>query len=364
MAQHDYDIANASGASVRADLNLVFAAIASNNSGATAPPTTFANQWWFDTANNLLKQRNEANAAWIVVAEKTATDWKSYHGTVALEAAVMAWTANHDFGAQVLWTGVISPAQITSNQNNYNPTSLSGALQLRVNTDASRNVTGLSGGADGRLILVTNIGSFDIVLTDQDGSSSAANRFLFAGGDRTLTPDESVLLKYDGTDSRWRAAQDRIASGITRYTAIATTSGTAHDFTGIPSGTNRITVMLDEVSLSGSDDPLIQLGDAGGIESAGYASGSDASASSTTSTAGYVTGVNFGAADLISGILVLMRIDGNAWIGFAEMQLDGSGVIRSAVGRKTLSAELTQLRLTVTGANSFDAGQVNITTEI
>ncbi len=208
MSQHDYDIANASGAAVRADMNLLFAAIASNNSGATAPSTMFADMWWFDTATNLLKQRNEANSAWITAVEKDATNWKPYFGTVLLDAAAMVWTDDHKFGSQVLFDGVISPAQITSNQNNYNPTDLDSVTHLRANSDASRNVTGLAGGATGRLMLFVNVGSFNIVLTSEDAASTAGNRFLFADGDRTLTANESVLMRYDGTTSRWRAAQD------------------------------------------------------------------------------------------------------------------------------------------------------------
>lgn len=65
MTQHDMDIANADGATVRADLNVAFQAIAENNSGATAPSTTFAFQLWADTANDLMMIRNSANSAWI-----------------------------------------------------------------------------------------------------------------------------------------------------------------------------------------------------------------------------------------------------------------------------------------------------------
>ena len=68
MAQHDYNIANQTAANARADINNVLAAIATNNSGASEPSTTFANQWWYETDTNLLKIRNEANDAWINVA--------------------------------------------------------------------------------------------------------------------------------------------------------------------------------------------------------------------------------------------------------------------------------------------------------
>lgn len=67
MATHDYEIANQTGANFRADLNNALLAIVSHNSNATAPATTFANMIWYDTANNQLKKRNEANSAWITL---------------------------------------------------------------------------------------------------------------------------------------------------------------------------------------------------------------------------------------------------------------------------------------------------------
>jgi len=67
MAQHDYDIANQSGANFRTDLNNALDAIVSNNSGSSEPSTKFAYEWWIDTSNNLLKLRNSANNAWITI---------------------------------------------------------------------------------------------------------------------------------------------------------------------------------------------------------------------------------------------------------------------------------------------------------
>ena len=69
MATHDYIISNASGAAVRADLNNALAAIASNNSSATEPATTYAYQWWADTGSSptVMKLRNAANSAWITL---------------------------------------------------------------------------------------------------------------------------------------------------------------------------------------------------------------------------------------------------------------------------------------------------------
>ena len=65
MAQHDYNIANATAPNFRTDLNNNLSAIVSQNSGTSAPSNTFANMMWYDTTNNILKMRNEADSSWI-----------------------------------------------------------------------------------------------------------------------------------------------------------------------------------------------------------------------------------------------------------------------------------------------------------
>lgn len=59
------DLANAAGASFRADANAALVALVGLSSGAAAPSTTFAYQFWADTTTGWLKQRDAANAAWI-----------------------------------------------------------------------------------------------------------------------------------------------------------------------------------------------------------------------------------------------------------------------------------------------------------
>ena len=76
MSQHDYDIANAAGATIRADLNAVLLAIASNNSGATEPATTYAYQLWADTTSGYLKQRTGTNNAWVTLFKLSDASFK------------------------------------------------------------------------------------------------------------------------------------------------------------------------------------------------------------------------------------------------------------------------------------------------
>ena len=73
MAQHDYNIANKSGADFRADLNNALLAIATVNSGSTEPSTTFAHQLWVDTSSSVLKIRNAADNAWITTGVSITT---------------------------------------------------------------------------------------------------------------------------------------------------------------------------------------------------------------------------------------------------------------------------------------------------
>ena len=64
----DYNIANASGASVRSDLNLVLEAIKTNNSGGTDPANAESFMFYADTADsNNLKIRNGSNSGFTTI---------------------------------------------------------------------------------------------------------------------------------------------------------------------------------------------------------------------------------------------------------------------------------------------------------
>lgn len=84
MAQHDMNIANQGFPATRADLNNALQALVSNSSGASAPTTTFANQFWYDTNNEKFYMRNETNNAWILLFEldQTNNEWMLSTGVV------------------------------------------------------------------------------------------------------------------------------------------------------------------------------------------------------------------------------------------------------------------------------------------
>jgi hypothetical protein len=148
---------------------------------------------------------------------------------------------------------------------------------------------------------------------------------------------------------------------LTSATAVASTSGTAIDFTSIPSWVKRITVIFNGVSLSGTDDLLVQLGVSGNYTAtyastcAGIAGGG---ANISTSTSGFVIR-NSGAGVITSGAMTICNITGNVWVAsYAGKQ--STTAVQAGGGDVSLSGTLTSLRITDTGTNTFDAGSLNI----
>lgn len=142
--------------------------------------------------------------------------------TVTLASPIVTGTG--EYQGRIKFTGVISPTQLTADVNDYNPTGLATAGSIRLTSDATRTITGLTAGADGDFVTVFNVGSNNIVLSAENASSSAANRFALAG-DITLQTNQSVRLSYDGTSSRWRALRSGAQLSVAQTWTAAQTYG-------------------------------------------------------------------------------------------------------------------------------------------
>lgn len=168
-----------------------------------------------------------------------------------------------------------------------------------------------------------------------------------------------------GTNTLTLQAATATSAVNTRATAVASTSGTAIDFTALPSWIKRITVMFNETSLSNTDNLLIQLGTGSTTyTTSGYVSTSNAysNASATSgisSTTGFAVTVASSAANIASGTLTLINISGNTWVSSHTHKI-GTTTVGSGGGSVTLGAVLTAVRITSTGTATFDAGTINI----
>jgi hypothetical protein len=171
---------------------------------------------------------------------------------------------------------------------------------------------------------------------------------------------------YRVSDGVWQVRNNPIVFA----TPQATTSGTSIDFTGIPAGTNRITMGFSGVSTNGTSIPMIQIGDSGGIETSGY-TGSATNFStaptiaSVNHSAGWQLTAGWAATAVASGFITLTRYSAsNQWMISGVLGRTDAVANMIVAGFKTLSATLDRVRLTtVGGANTFDVGEVNISYE-
>lgn len=372
MAQHDYIIANQSGAGFRADMNNALAAIVSNNSGATAPATTYAYMPWADTTTGLFKIRNGANSAWITLYQLDG-EWS----TIALENGTAAAPSLYfkDSGTD---TGLFSAGTDQVNIATAGVERVEWGTSEVVFNDSGENYDfRVEGDTRPNLLLVD--ASADSV--GVDGTLKVTNGVAELADGTAAAP--SLTFGSDTNTGIYRVGADTLGiaaggvkvgefgsngiTGVVRTATAVTASGTAVDFTSIPSWVKRVTVMLSAVSLSGSALIRFRLGDST-IATSGYSGVGSyvaaAGAASVAQTAGfdiYTSGTPSSSA-AYSGSITFVNVSGNTWVA--------SGVFAAAAGNLgtfpvagtiTLTTALTQVRITTSnGTDTFDAGTINI----
>jgi len=161
------------------------------------------------------------------------------------------------------------------------------------------------------------------------------------------------------------------AGGYTQGTKVSPTSGTTVDFTGIPSDVKVIHVLFNEIEMSanGSGWNILQLGDSDGFETSGYTSAVDYPGSGNNFVANVAADNNglklyYYGATKRNGFVTIMRMstDQTQWVmwGRSHAAESNSYSTYSAV-EKTLSGDLTQLRITHSGGSfTFVSGDINI----
>jgi hypothetical protein len=173
------------------------------------------------------------------------------------------------------------------------------------------------------------------------------------------TASQALRMNSGATAPEWAHV------GWTFQAKQNTTSGTVFDFTGIPSWANEIVVFMRDVSLSGTDAILVQIGDSGGIETTGYTNtiqlseGANIVSTAAGDTAGFtISGAN--AANAMTTTVRMYRPDPATpeWIADAVIRRGAQFALMS--GYKTLSDTLDRVRVTRSGTNTFDLGYVGL----
>ena len=185
-----------------------------------ANPTLAQGEVGYETNTGKLKIGDGATA-W------TALDYFLVTNDVLTESTVFAG----DTGG--LWNVLVTSKASTSFQltsdvtitstGTLNDYALSAtASVLRWNGAGALTLSGMTGGTDGRLMVVLNVTTTQTLTIDHDAASTASNRFICpTSADLSVGVDSGFLCIYDATSSRWRiiAVVSAAAGGSTTYAA-------------------------------------------------------------------------------------------------------------------------------------------------
>ena len=210
MSTHDYNIANASGASVRSDLNNALAAILSNNSNASSPSTTAAYSIWADTNAGKLKIRNSSNDDWV--------DLINLDGTIARDLTFTGASANIVFDQS---------DNALEFADNAKATFGTGA-DLTISHDGSNSIINDAGTGElqlqraGNTILTLN--SSGVEIADPDGTCTVAIKG-FEGGNANLSlkadeaddDGDTWLLSSTASDNSFHIYNDESGGNVSKF---------------------------------------------------------------------------------------------------------------------------------------------------
>lgn len=209
---------------------------------------------------------------------------------------------------------------------------------------------------------VQNEGSstVNIALNTSGGVTLGAALGVASGGTGVATV--TGLLRGNGTSAFGNAIRGTDFSLLTSGTSVASTSGSAIDFTGIPSGVKRLAIILNGVGTNSTSGLLVQIG-SGSFTTTGYAGSYSyigASSGYGTSTSGFQLGTNGSSSNQHTGIVSMVMMGSNTWVASGVVGFANQSFMINSTGAVALGGALDRVRITTTGADSFDSGSINI----
>ena len=198
-------------------------------------------------------------------------------------------------------------------------------------------------------------------------------------GSNTLTlPDgNGTSGQYLQTNGSGGLSWQTVAtSNITYSTAQSTTSGTSPiEFTDVPTGVKKITIIFDDVGTTTSGDIVnVQLSTSASYVTTGYVSTSTRTQSGSTSvsqsmTTGFVVGQLDNTSKALTGHAVLHNVSGNRWILSGVCSSTEPGDQNRSWnfgGFLDLGGTIDQLRVAGDDGPTYtwDTGQINVMYEV
>jgi len=152
------------------------------------------------------------------------------------------------------------------------------------------------------------------------------------------------------------------ACDFAKLSDSGTLSGTSYEFTGIPATAEMIKIVYRNISLDGTDELCLQLGNRAGYISSGYTGYTRENVTHTAWAADMaLLQISSLAAYSHVGEITLTKMDDNIWhIRGDELILSAGTYPALALGYVDVTDYLTSVKLLTNGANSFDAGNASL----
>lgn len=138
----------------------------------------------------------------------------------------VVWS-NHDLPSI---TNTVTGIQnnVGTSDGNSNPI---GVINFAASDQGDSELTGLSGGFDGRMLTLMNFvggeGGSGLILYHEDGGSASNNQFSLPNNDTYTIPDDSAcIVQYDGVASKWRIVGEPVSNVVfpTTYNSLTINS--------------------------------------------------------------------------------------------------------------------------------------------
>lgn len=236
-------------------------------------------------------------------------------------------------------------------------TGVTGTLPVANGGTGSANLT------TNNVLLGNGTSAFQVVAPGANGNVLTSNGTTWISSPSFSLPSQTgnagTVLKTNGTTTSWASSLN--------FGTSTTATGASVPFTGIPSWAKRITIIFNGVSLSGTNDILVQIGTSLGYVTTGYSGGASlasagAAGSITSSSSGFTIYYDT-ASCALSGHMTLTNMTGTIWVQSHTMAAPTTRLTYWGAGVVDLGGTLTQLQVLPSSTNTFDAGTINIAWE-